>query len=47
MQCLEALFEMPGIGGAVACAAVVALVACYGLTVRWISKGRQDKTEGR
>jgi len=42
----EAVFQTPGVGGAVACTVIVVLVACYSLTLRWISKGRKDETEG-
>ena len=43
---VNALFETPGVGGAVACTVIVILVACYALTIRWISKGYTDETEG-
>ena len=46
MRYLDALFDTPGVGGAVVCAAVVILIVCYGLTIKWISKGHEDKTEG-
>ncbi len=39
---VDALLKTPGVGGAVACAVVVILVVCYGLTIRWISKGHKD-----
>lgn len=44
---VEALFQTPGVGGATACSIIVILLVCYGLTIRWISKGHQDNSEGR
>ena len=43
MENLEAIFETPGVGGALACAVIVTLVVCYGLTIRWIAKGHEDQ----
>ena len=42
---MNTVFETPGVGGAVACTAIVILVACYGLTIKWISNGRADETD--
>jgi hypothetical protein len=39
---VEAFFETPGVGGAVAASIIVILALCYGLTIRWISRGRED-----
>ena len=40
---VNVFFETPGVGGAVACTVIVLLVACYGLTIRWISRGHEEK----
>ena len=42
---VDAFFETPGVGGAVACTIIVILVACYGLTIKWISKGHSKEVE--
>ncbi|HEX3001642.1 MAG TPA: hypothetical protein VHN82_04635 [Methanoregula sp.] len=39
------LFDLPGFGGAVACTVINTLIICYGLTVRWISKGHKKKSQ--
>jgi len=44
---VDAFFQTPGVGGAVACAVIVTLVACYALTIRWISKGHEEDVESR
>lgn len=44
---VNALFETPGVGGAVACTVIVILVVCYGLTLRWISSGHEEDTQKR
>ena len=38
-------FEIPGVGGAVAATVITTLIICYGLTIKWISKGQKDGTE--
>ena len=43
---VQTFFQTPGIGGAVAITVIAILVACYGLTVRWIAKGQADQSEG-
>ena len=47
MQYIKAVFDTPGVGGAVAGAVVLLLIVCYGLTLRWISMGshHEDKAE--
>ena len=45
MWSVETVFQTPGVGGAVACAVIAILIACYGLTIRWIAKGHQEETE--
>ena len=45
MSSLAELFDTPGVGGAVAMTAVVILVVCYGLTVRWIAKGGEETSD--
>jgi hypothetical protein len=39
---VETLFQTPGVGGAVAATAILTLITCYGLTIRWISRGHED-----
>jgi len=43
---VDAFFQTPGVGGAVACTVIVILITCYGLTIRWISRGHEEETEG-
>ncbi len=45
MQYLEAFFDVPGFGGALACAVIVTLIVCYYLTIKWILNGYDDKAE--
>lgn len=45
MWFIEALVNTPGVGGAIACAAIGAVVICYGMTIRWISRGCNGKTD--
>ena len=45
MWYVDLIFDTPGVGGVVACSVITTLVVCYGLTVRWISKGHEDKAE--
>ena len=40
---LEILFETPGAGGVVWSTVITFLIVCYGLTIKWISKGHSDK----
>ncbi len=42
---VETVFQTPGVGGAVACGVITILVCCYGLTIRWISKGHEEEAE--
>ena len=42
---VEAFFETPGVGGAVACTVIAVLIVCYGLTIKWIAKGHESKTK--
>ncbi len=37
------VFDISGLGGALAASLIIALIVCYGLTVRWISKGYKGK----
>lgn len=37
------IFDIPGFGGALACAVIAILLACYGLTIRWITTGYEGK----
>ena len=39
------LFDIPGIGGAVACTVITTLIICYGMMIRWITKGHKEKSE--
>ena len=41
MWSAKAIFETPGVGGIVAAGAIATLLVCYGLTIRWISKGHE------
>ncbi len=43
MGYVDYILNTPGFGGLVACAVIVTLVTCYGLTIVWISKGHEDK----
>jgi len=43
MRYLEALLDVPGFGGALACAVIATLIVCYYLTLKWILKGYEDK----
>lgn len=45
MDFLKAVFDTAGIGGLLVGFIVTALLLCYGLTARWISKGYEEKTE--
>ena len=38
-------FEIPGVGGAVAFAAIMTLVICYYLTLKWVAKGQEGDTD--
>ncbi len=44
---VSTFFKTPGVGGALACSVIAILVTCYGLTIRWISKGHQKGPERR
>ena len=37
-------FEIPGVGGAVALAAITTLVICYYLTLKWVARGHEENT---
>ncbi len=39
---IDTILKEPGLGGVMACVVIVVLAVCYGLTIRWISKGRGD-----
>ena len=39
---IDTILKTPGLGGVMACAVITVLVVCYFLTIRWISKGRED-----
>ena len=43
MAFIDELFNTAGYGGLAVGAIVVTLVLCYGLTIRWISKGHKDE----
>lgn len=45
MDFLDAFFNTPGVGGVLVIVVVTTLILCYGLTIRWISKGHEDKAE--
>lgn len=45
MSNFDMVLDTPGLGGAIAGAAVVILVTCYGLTIRWISRGEEEPTD--
>ena len=45
MDWVDAIFNTARVGGIVAGTLIVTLVACYGLTVRWISNGHEGKAE--
>jgi hypothetical protein len=45
MWIVDAVFETPGVGGAVAGAVILILIVCYGLTIKWISKGHIDTND--
>jgi hypothetical protein len=37
------IFDISGFGGALAVFIISILIACYGLTIRWIAKGYKKK----
>ncbi len=45
MQFVDAFFNTPGVGGVVAGTVIATLIICYGLTIRWISKGEENSAE--
>jgi hypothetical protein len=45
MQFVDVVFNTPGVGGLVAGSVISILIVCYGLTVRWISKGEENSAE--
>jgi hypothetical protein len=45
MSFSEELFNTPGIAGAIWCVIISTIAIIYGLTLRWILRGRVDETE--
>jgi len=37
---MGSIFDLSGFGGVLALSIISILVICYGLTIRWITKGR-------
>ena len=40
---MGSIFDMSGLGGALAVSIIAVLILCYGLTTRWIIKGCKEK----
>jgi hypothetical protein len=37
------IFDISGFGGALAISIISILIACYGLTIRWIAEGQKEE----
>lgn len=42
---VSTFLETPGFGGLVAFSVIVVLAVSYFLTLRWVARGQEDKTE--
>jgi hypothetical protein len=39
---MGSIFDLSGFGGALALSIISILIACYGLTIRWIAEGEKE-----
>jgi hypothetical protein len=42
---MGSIFDMSGFGGILAFSIISALITCYGMTIRWIAKGRKGRNQ--
>ena len=47
MPDMTTFFQTPGVGGVIAATVITTIIISYGLTLRWVLRGYEDKKDNQ